>query len=388
MKMLKKIAPVCLAAVMGAMTVMPAWAYSDVTRSDEEWAKLQDNVLEYDELAGLIHEYNVTVLNNRADYFKVKNRTQQEISDNYRTQAQNLYDMIQYPTSGDDETTYAMAYASAAQLEAQAKSLEQMADDNIDDGEIRKIQYDQAEATLVSAAQTSMNSHQQLLLNRGTLEANLALVRATYHSVVVKAGEGMATQADVLSAQEQVKSLEAKLISLDASINKTRQSLCLMTGWAYDAKPEIMPIPSADVTRIAAMNPAADLEKAIKNNYTLRADKKKLANTESASSKETLERTIKNEEQNAGAALNNQYQAVLQAQLSYNQAVTNFELETKNMQKAQQQYSQGMISALDYTKAQAAYVEKEANRYISELALVQAMDTYDWAVAGLLNLGM
>ena len=104
----------------------------------------------------------------------------------------------------------------------------------IDDGEIRKIQYDQAEATLVSAAQTSMNSHQQLLLNRGTLEANLALVRATYNSVVVKAGEGMATQADVLSAQEQVKSLEAKLISLDASINKTRQSLCLMTGWAYD----------------------------------------------------------------------------------------------------------------------------------------------------------
>ena len=64
MKMLKKIAPVCLAAVMGAMTVMPAWAYSDVTRSDEEWAKLQDNVLEYDELAGLIHEYNVTVFNN------------------------------------------------------------------------------------------------------------------------------------------------------------------------------------------------------------------------------------------------------------------------------------------------------------------------------------
>lgn len=386
MKMIKRIAPICLAAVMGAITVMPVWAYTDVTRSDEEWAKLEDNVMEYGELAALIHEYNVTVLNNRADYFKVKNRTKQEISDNYRSQAQNMYNSIQYP-DGSDETAYAMAYANAVQLEAQAKSLEQLADDNVDDGEIKKIQYDQVEATLVSAAQTSMNSYQQLLLNKGTMEANLEVMRATYNSVVTQASNGMVTQADVLAAEEQVKSLEAKLINLDASIKKIKQSLCLMTGWSYNADPEIMPIPSADVTRIASMNPAADLEKAKANNYTLRAEKRKLNNTESASSKENLERTIKNEEQNAGAALNNQYQTVIQAQLSYNQALTEFDLETKNMQKAQIQLGQGMISPLDFKKAQAAYIEKEAKRYTSELALIQAMDTYDWAVAGLLSLG-
>lgn len=386
MKMIKRIAPICLAAAMGAIAVMPVWAYTDVTRSDEEWAKLEDNVMEYGELAALIHEYNVTVLNNRADYFKVKNRTKQEISDNYRSQAQNMYDSIQYP-DGSDETAYAMAYANAVQLEAQAKSLEQLADDNVDDGEIKKIQYDQVEATLVSAAQTSMNSYQQLLLNKGTMEANLEVMRATYNSVVTQASNGMVTQADVLAAEEQVKSLEAKLINLDASIKKIKQSLCLMTGWSYNADPEIMPIPSADVTRIASMNPAADLEKAKANNYTLRAEKRKLNNTESASSKENLERTIKNEEQNAGAALNNQYQTVIQAQLSYNQALTEFDLETKNMQKAQIQLGQGMISPLDFKKAQAAYIEKEAKRYTSELALIQAMDTYDWAVAGLLSLG-
>ena len=386
MKLLKRIAPVCLAAAMAGTYAMPALAASDVSRSEEEWAKLKDNTMEYGELAGLIHEYNVTVLNNRADYFKVKNRTKQEISDSYRMQAQDLYDAVQYP-DGSDETAYALAYANALQLENQAKSLEQMADDNVDDGQIRKIQYDQVEATLVSSAQTTMNSYQQMLLNRRTLEASLNLVRASYNAVAAQFSLNMVTQADVQKAEEQVKSTEAKLMNLDANIKKLRQNLCLMTGWAYDANPEILPIPAADVSRIAAMNPAADLEKAIENNYTLRADKRKLTNTESSSSRETLEKTIKEEEQKAGAELNNQYQAVLQAKLAYDQASTAYELEAKKAQTAARQYEQGSISALEYTQAQTSLIEKEVSRSVADLALVQAMDTYDWAVNGLLTLG-
>lgn len=386
MKIIKMIVPLCLAAAMAGTFSMPALAFTDVARTPEEWAKLRDNTMEYGELGALIHEYNVTVLNNRDDFFKVKDRTQQEISDSYRAQAQSLYDSVQYP-DGSDETQYAIAYSNALSLENMARSLEQKADENVDDGQIKKLQYDQVENTLVNSAQTLMNSYWQLLENRKNLEANIALAKASYDAVMTQFGLHAVTQADVNKAQEQVKDAEAKLINMDASIKKTKQSLCLMTGWSYDANPDIMPIPTADVSRIEKMNPTADLEAAKKNNYTLRSDQRKLENTESSTSKETLQNTIKDEEQKAGAALNNQYQAVLQAKADYDQAGTDYDLEAKNMTASQTKYQLGMISAVDYMKAQVSFVEKETNKAVKDLALQQAMTNYDWAVNGLLSLG-
>ena len=68
MKKWKQISACCLAAVLAAAAPTgTAWAGSpEFARSAEEWAKLRDNVMEYDELAGLIHEYNVTVQNKQA----------------------------------------------------------------------------------------------------------------------------------------------------------------------------------------------------------------------------------------------------------------------------------------------------------------------------------
>ena len=47
----------------------PEFAYSE-----DKWASLRDNVMEYDELADLIHEYNPTVRSNRSTYADQKNK--------------------------------------------------------------------------------------------------------------------------------------------------------------------------------------------------------------------------------------------------------------------------------------------------------------------------
>ena len=48
----------CLQAPVTALAASPEFA-----RTTEAWAKLRDNVLEYDELEDLIYEYNPTVQN-------------------------------------------------------------------------------------------------------------------------------------------------------------------------------------------------------------------------------------------------------------------------------------------------------------------------------------
>ena len=343
MKKWKQISACCLAAVLAAAAPTgTAWAGSpEFARSAEEWAKLRDNVMEYDELAGLIHEYNVTVQNNQRDYNEKKNKTSDEIAQDYRDAA----DAVRSSMSGDDSPQAIMQDSMA---EAQALSLEQQADDNVEDSEIFKMTYDQTEATLVSNAQTNMISYHQKARDLDLKRKNRELLAATYDSVVLKMNHGMATQMDVLAAQENLQNADAAILAAESDLENTRQKLCVMLGWRYDASPEIREIPAVDLNRIQNMDPAADKAKALENNYTLRINKKKLANSSNNSKKESLQMTIDDNIQRIGASVDSAYKNVLQSQTAYQQASVSLEVASKNMEAAERKMQIGTLSRLDY----------------------------------------
>ena len=66
--MIKKILAVTLISVLFAQSPMASFAEPVFSRSQEEWAKLRDNRLEYGEIEGLLEEYNGTILQNKIDY--------------------------------------------------------------------------------------------------------------------------------------------------------------------------------------------------------------------------------------------------------------------------------------------------------------------------------
>ena len=95
MKWYKMMTAAALAAALGLTGPWPAWAASpEFARTGEEWAKLRDDVIEYGELADLIHEYNATVQNNQYDYQKFREDygdTNSEVADAYYDLAQDYY---------------------------------------------------------------------------------------------------------------------------------------------------------------------------------------------------------------------------------------------------------------------------------------------------------
>lgn len=382
MKKWKQISACCLAAVLAAAAPTgTAWAGSpEFARSAEEWAKLRDNVMEYDELAGLIHEYNVTVQNNQRDYNEKKNKTSDEIAQDYRDAA----DAVRSSMSGDDSPQAIMQDSMA---EAQALSLEQQADDNVEDSEIFKMTYDQTEATLVSNAQTNMISYHQKARDLDLKRKNRELLAATYDSVVLKMNHGMATQMDVLAAQENLQNADAAILAAESDLENTRQKLCVMLGWRYDASPEIREIPAVDLNRIQNMDPAADKAKALENNYTLRINKKKLANSSNNSKKESLQMTIDDNIQRIGASVDSAYKNVLQSQTAYQQASVSLEVASKNMEAAERKMQIGTLSRLDYLTQQYAYLQAQVAMEDAGLALFQAMESYDWNINGLASAG-
>ena len=354
-----------------------AWAGSpEFARSAEEWAKLRDNVMEYDELAGLIHEYNVTVQNNQRDFNEKKNKTSDEIAQDYRDAA----DAIRSSMSGEDD---AGSILSDAMSEAQALTLEQQADDSVEDSEIFKMTYDQTEKTLVSNAQANMISYHQKVLDLELKQKNRELLAATYDSVALKMNNGMATQMDLLTARENLQNADAAILTAQSDLENTRQKLCVMLGWRYDASPEIMGIPSADLNRITAMDPSADKEKALENNYTLRINRKKLANSSSNSKKESLQMTIDDNIQRIGASVDSAYKNVIQAQTAYQQASVALDAASKNMEAAERKMTIGTISRLDYLSQQYAYLQAQTAMKNADMDLFQAMESYDWNVNGL-----
>lgn len=378
MKKWKQISACCLAAVLAAAAPAgTAWAGSpEFARSAEEWAKLRDNVMEYDELAGLIHEYNVTVQNNQRDYNEKKNKTSDEIAQDYRDAA----DAVRSSMSGDDSPQAIMQDSMA---EAQALSLEQQADDNVEDSEIFKMTYDQTEATLVSNAQTNMISYHQKARDLDLKKKNRELLAATYDSVVLKMNHGMATQMDVLTAQENLQNADAAILTAESDLENTRQKLCVMLGWRYDASPEIREIPAVDLNRIQSMDPAADKAKALENNYTLRINKKKLANSSNNSKKESLQMTIDDNIQRIGSSVDSAYKNVIQSQTAYQQAAVSLEVASKNMEAAERKMQIGTLSRLDYLTQQYAYLQAQVAMEDASMALFQAVESYDWNLSGL-----
>lgn len=380
----KQALPALTAAVLTAVAPMQALAATPhFARTEEEWARLQDDTIEYSELADLIEEYNVTVQNNKLDYEQFKKdygTTKDDVARSYRDLADELYNNM----SGDDD---ASSMISDLSIETQAESLRETADDNVEDSQVMWLQYEQARDNLVVVAQSNMISYKTDLINQELQEANLKVLENTYRLAEAQKAVGTGTEMDVLNAEESLLNARQSLESTESSITSMRQKLNVMLGWKNTDNPEIGDIPQPDLEKIAAMDPAADKAKALENNYTLLINKRKLENAEAASTKETLQNTIRENEQQIGVSLQTAYQNVLSAKIAWEQAVAAEALETKNMVLADAKNQAGMITAMEYEQQQYTLLSKQIAVKTTAIDLFEATESYEWAVNGLADAG-
>ena len=133
------------------------------------------------------------------------------------------------------------------------------------------------------------------------------------------------------------------------------------------------------------MNPAADKEQAVENSYTMKVNKRKLENAKSDDTKETLEKTIREDTQTIGASVTGSYQNVLAAKASMDLKQAQAQLQEKTMQTTERQYQLGMIGKLDYLNRKYAYDSAVIQAQIAKYNLLQAIQSYEWVLNGLAN---
>lgn len=363
----------CMAAALSLGLPAPAVAASpEFARSEGEWARLRDNVLEYEEIEDLVHEYNVTVQNNEQQYNRDKGKTSQDLVDDLLEQADDAWEAA---GEADSEMEAVMAEINARNAEASAER-------NVDDSTTKYIQYAQAEKNIVVQAQTAMNNYYKLQYQLTSLKKNRELLEAVVSSTVGRQSQGMATAADVLTARQNLQSADAQIIAMESQIETTRQNLIVMLGWGQGAFPEIRPMPETDVERITAMNVEEDTKKAQEADYTLRLHRQNLENSTSDENRRIYSQSVEDDKQQIVIAVSDAYQKVIQAKNSYDQSVTSLDVAAKEWNAAGIRNQIGTISRLEYQQAEAAMVSAQQEVQVKNLELFQAMETYDWVVKG------
>lgn len=347
--------------------ISPEFAYSE-----DKWAALRDNTLEYGELADLVHEYNPTVRSNRSTYKDQKGKDLNAAYDDYMDDI----DLIWNSADSDDDVAWASARYTVGLLQYQA-------DNNYQDAEMEKIQYDQTEAGLVYQAQQMMVTYEQSRYNLENLQSARNLLQAQYDAVTARRNAGMATEAEVLSALKSVQDQDAAILAAQKSADNVHRGLCLMLGWQVDGQPDIKDVPEPDLNRIASMNPDADLEKALANSYDVRYYEKKAGNLTSQYLIESNQASIQNARDNVGKSLKNQYNTVLTSRDSLNAAVMALDVAAVNLNTATVKKAVGEITDLEYQNTLNSYTSAKNTVETDKLQLLLAIEAYDWNVKGL-----
>ena len=345
----------------------PEFAYTE-----EKWASLRDNVMEYGELKDLIHEYNPTVRSNRSAYKDQKGKDLNDVYEQYMNDIDDIWDQAD---AAEDDVTWASMRFSAGLLTKQA-------DNNYQDADMEKIQYDQQEAALVYQAQQMMVSLQQAEYNIKNLENTKALLQSQYEFTRAQAAAGMATQIDVLTAQKSVQDQDTAILAAQKNKENVHRNLCLMLGWDADAQPEILAVPEPDMSRIDTLNPDGDAEAALANNYDVRYYEKKAGNLSSQDLIESNQASIQNAKDTAVRSLKTQYNTVLTARDALNAAQSQLAAEQSKLNKASASLAAGQITNLEYQTTLNAVMTAESDVNTKKLQLLVALEGYDWNVKG------
>ena len=380
----RKIKTMLVLALAGSITAsIPVFAREPrFARSNEEWATLEDNNLEYGEIEDLIAEYNATVRSNEVALAKFKRdhgRTNTEVSDKYRENAQEILDNLDDPDPSDP--TYVAMLSSVATARATAQNLLSSADSTLEDADIIRLGYEQAEKTLAQTATTNMISYKSGQIAIEVAKGNLELANIALNTANTKLNAGTGTNIDGLNAKEKVLNAQNAVNKAISDNNTVLRRLQVMTGWSYNASPNVGDIPAPDMDR--TFDASADLSKALENNYTLKINEKKLANASSDSDKQSLKLTVEDNKKNIATALVVGAQNIASAKESYNYANSFASLQETNLATANQRFSLGMISKLELDTQRITTENAKRALEQSRYAINQAIANYDWAIKGL-----
>ena len=361
------------------------------SRTEEEWAKLRDMNLDYEEIDGLVTEYNATVQTNQANmqqFTRDYGRKNSQVSQSYRDMAEKIEDSLTEPDP--DSMTYVPMMASIAQSRTTISNLKNSADTTLEDYEVQYFTYESARLSLVQNTKALMISYYSKDVSKEALQKAVEVAELNLANAQARVAVGMATNLDVLSAKEAVIKANKTLSDQSNAALADRDKLLIMTGFKTDSQANIGLVPvlsEEELQNIDKINVEEDIKKALEENYALKINKRKLGNAKSDTQIKSLNSTISSGTENIKANVQTLHKNLVNAKDKLNLLKAELELSSKDLETIRQKKNLGMATQLEVANKELENIKKNTEKKQAELALRLALENYNSAVNGLASVG-
>jgi len=366
----------CLVAIAVSVSLSPVCCIA--VRAE---AAMQAYTIEYEELGSLIHDNNIMVQNLISNSDNQKQTYIEAVDFMESEKASANRNKKDAKDSGDMES-YAEYASWEAVYSSSIKSYNNMIE-RLDKYSANKNRI-QMEQELTKAAQSLMVSYEAVTLQKEYLTKMEQLSGKQYDIAVRQKQAGLATDLDVQSAYSQWLSVQATVSSLTDTEDSLYRSLCLLLGVDETGSMKVQKIAATNRNFVVELDLEADLEKAVNNNYNVIEARKTSSGSTSAGNKKA--RTSEELEDKVKLVMRQLYEVVLQTKKSYEAAQTGYASAQIAWNNVQNKYQLGMLGEAEYIQAEMQYTQKKAALESADLELLKALDTYDWAVLGVMEL--
>lgn len=373
--------------------LLTAFAYpkSLVTEYDEETlSQFRDNVLEYWEIPGLIEQYN-TEYRNRLDQFDynpggdgLTKDQLLELAKELRDEAKTLDTVAEDDKDSMDKAAYREYKASVRSLKLQAKELEDTANGKSAAGSATARSLRILRDTQTKSAAEFMKTYQRAESSLEIAKKGLEIAEMSYESAKRQMDLGLYSAENVLSAEDALNAARASFSQAEKELGDTRRKLIKMLGWSYDASPEIRKIPEPDMAKLAGYDLEANTAKAIENNTDLFDTR--MAGAKTAGGSVQKARLIKDQENEVRSKMDLLYRDIQHKQALYDAAKLKYEKDTADKAAADRKAALNMLSRQEILTAEKDWLSANADLENAGLDLTTAMEEYEWAIKGLLEL--
>ena len=277
----------------------------------------------------------------------------------------------------------------AESYRAQAKTLEKAAKDM--DKQIRSAKGSassmalrQMEDTMIWTAQSLMGTYHSLKLEQGGAAAQAELKQSLYEKARRQFDTGGVSWRETEEAAQAAAASASRSQSLLDEMERVKGELAMLLGFETGAEIELASMPVPDSARTDDIKLEVDKWRALGNNYELRAER---GASFRGTNKElhSRQRRIEQNEETMYAQIEALYQSVLSSRTAWNAAVSAMAAADAKWKADSRKMELGMLSNQEYLEARAAYLEAVAAKGQADVNFQQAMETYEWAVKGLIR---
>ena len=374
-------------AVMLALAATPVFASPLTEYTDAEMAAFRDNTLEYWEIPGLVEHYNPSYLNQLEVFYGnpdgvtgLSAEQLKSLAEELRAEASALEEEMEDMGLGKEDPLYEDYKSNIKAMKRYAREME----DALDGSAATKRALKMVKNPLIVDISGQMRSYQDLKNQDEIQKKKLEIAQLGYDSAVRQMELGMYVKENVLAAADGLNAARSAADASAASLNQVKQSLITALGWEYNSNPDILAVPEPNPEKIAGYSLEKDMESALSMNYDV-SDMRKTEAKELGGVNEK-KKQIREKEDQVRMQMEFLYRDVMQKQLSYQAAMDGWNVAEANKAQADRKFALGMISKQEYLNAEAAWLTAKASRETAALDLTAAMETYEWAVNGLMKL--